>query len=79
MKTTEVFQNGDSQVVQFPAGFQFTSDAAAIRRQGNAVILELIKSSNWFVGFFEWIRIRRSGVRTSGAGRLAHGPSHLDA
>jgi virulence-associated protein VagC len=55
--TTQVFQNGDSQVVRLPAGYQFAESEVAIRRQGEAVILEPIKSATWPADFFERIRI----------------------
>ena len=57
MTSTQVFQNGDSQVVRLPTGFEFAEREVAIRRQGDAVILEPIKSDAWPPGFFDCIRI----------------------
>lgn len=57
MVTTEVLQNGDSQIVRLPAGFQFAGREVAIRRQGDAVILEPIHSATWPTDFFDRIRI----------------------
>jgi len=57
MATTKVFQSGDGQAVQLPHGFEFTSSEVAVRREGDAVILEPIKPRNWPINFFENIRI----------------------
>jgi virulence-associated protein VagC len=43
--------------VRLPDEFRFASDTVSIRRQGEAVILEPIKASNWPDGFFDAIRI----------------------
>lgn len=55
--TTEVLQNGDFQVVRLPTGFQFSGSEVAIRRQGDAVILEPVHSAIWPADFFDQIRI----------------------
>jgi virulence-associated protein VagC len=57
MTTTQVLQNGDTQIVQLPAGFQLSAKEVAIRREGEAVILEPIKRAGWPESFFERIRI----------------------
>jgi virulence-associated protein VagC len=44
-------------MVRLPAGFQFTASEVAIRRDGEAVILEPLKSEGWPDNFFEMIRI----------------------
>lgn len=48
---------GHGQLVILPDEFRFQSDKVAIRRQGEAVILEPIKDCQWPAGFFESIRI----------------------
>ena len=57
MKTAEVVDNGHGQTVFLPHEFRFSSTPVAIRREGEAVILEPIKPSRWPDGFFESIRI----------------------
>jgi virulence-associated protein VagC len=57
MAITTVFQSGDGQAVQLPHGFEFTTDKVAIRREGQAVIIEPIQTSGWPENFFESIRI----------------------
>ena len=57
MTTTKVFQNGSGQAVQLPLGFQFESSEVAVRREGEAVILEPIKTGQWPDNFFDRIRI----------------------
>ena len=57
MTTTEVFQSDDGQAVRLPDGFQFSASKVAIRKEGEAVILEPIKNGSWPAGFFEAIRI----------------------
>lgn len=63
MTTTQVFQNGNSQVVRLPAGFEFAASEVAIRREGEAVILEPLKLGTWPKGFFEKIRIDDAAFR----------------
>jgi antitoxin VapB len=57
MTTTHVFQDGDTQLVRLPSGFEFDTEEIAIRREGEAVILEPIKPAAWPENFFESIRI----------------------
>jgi len=57
MTKTQVIQDGDTQVVRLPSGFEFATEEIAIRREGEAVILEPLKPTAWPEGFFESIRI----------------------
>ena len=57
MTKVHVFRNGDCQVVRLPSGFEFASSEVAIRRDGEAVILEPVKPRDWPEEFFESIRI----------------------
>jgi virulence-associated protein VagC len=57
MTTTQIVHDGNRQTVQLPPGFEFDVNEVAVRRAGDAVILEPIKSSNWREGFFDQIRI----------------------
>lgn len=57
MSIAEIMQIGGEQAVKLPEGFRFETDTVSIRREGEAVILEPVKSSIWPQGFFEAIRI----------------------
>ena len=48
---------GDGQAVRLPHGFEFSADEVAIRRDGEAVILEPIKLATWPENFFDAIRV----------------------
>lgn len=74
MTTTQVFQNGDSQAVRLPAGFEFAVPEVAIRREGEAVILEPIKSNAWPERFFDRIRIDDPAFRRPEQGEMPPAP-----
>lgn len=51
----KLFWNGRSQAVRLPKEFRFPGTEVQIRREGEAVILEPAKKSNWPEGYWEWI------------------------
>jgi antitoxin VapB len=57
MKTAEIIHTDGTQVVKLPDEFHFEGDTVSIRREGEAVILEPLKSAAWPAGFFDRIRI----------------------
>jgi virulence-associated protein VagC len=57
MKTVEIIQTSAGQEVLLPAEFRFSSTTITIRREGDAVILEPLKPSQWPEGFFDAIRV----------------------
>ncbi len=57
MPFAEVVETNAGQAVQLPDEFRFTTETASIRRDGEAVILEPVKPSQWPPGFFDNIRI----------------------
>ena len=57
MKTTEVISIGGRQAVTLPDEFRFTDATVSIRKEGQAIILEPVRSETWPAGFFEDIRI----------------------
>lgn len=57
MKTAEIVEMAEGQVVRLPDEFRFESPVVSIRRQGQAVILEPLKDQTWPECFFEAIRI----------------------
>jgi virulence-associated protein VagC len=57
MKTTEVVSIEGHQAVKLPDEFRFSDQVVTIRKEGNAVILEPIRSSSWPPDFFQSIHI----------------------
>ena len=57
MKVAEIVRADGSQLVRLPEEFHLEGDAVSIRRQGEAILLEPLKSATWPSGFFDRIRI----------------------
>jgi antitoxin VapB len=57
MKTVELVETNQGQVVPLPEEFRFETPTVTIRREGKAVILEPVKPAHWPDHFFEDIRI----------------------
>jgi virulence-associated protein VagC len=57
MKTSEVAEMQGVQVVKLPDEFRFEGPSVSIRKAGEAVILEPVKSAAWPPGFFQDIKI----------------------
>ena len=57
MKTVEIVETDKGPAVPLPEEFRFVDRMVSIRRDGEAVILEPIKSNQWPKRFFENIRI----------------------
>jgi hypothetical protein len=57
MKVAEIVRANGSQLVKLPEEFHLEGDTVAIRRQGEAIVLEPVKPATWPPGFFEGIRI----------------------
>ena len=51
----KLFMNGRSQAVRLPKEFRFQGFEVAIRREGEAVILEPLEKREWPKGFFSAI------------------------
>ena len=75
MVTAEVVDVGGGQVVKLPQGFRLDSGTVSIRREGEAVILEPVKSQTWPEGFFEAIRIEDPRFVRPDQGRVPPVPS----
>jgi antitoxin VapB len=52
----KLFRNGRSQAVRLPREFRFPGDEVAIRREGDAVILEPVRRAGWPNGYWERLR-----------------------
>jgi virulence-associated protein VagC len=61
MQTVKILKTSTGQAVPLPVEFQFETPTVSIRRQGDAVILEPVKSTEWPDHFFENIRIDDTG------------------
>ena len=57
MKTATVIETATGQAVCLPDEFRFDTDRVAIRREGNAIVLESPKPAHWPEGFFAAIAI----------------------
>jgi virulence-associated protein VagC len=57
METAQVISLDGDQAIKLPPGFRVSGDAVAIRKEGDAIILEPIGPAIWPEGFFEQIRI----------------------
>ena len=57
MKLAELIDVAGSQAVKLPDEFRFQGNSVAIRKAGEAVILEPTKPACWPPRFFEEIRI----------------------
>jgi virulence-associated protein VagC len=61
-KRARLFWNGRSQAVRLPKEYRFEGDEVAIRREGEAVILEPVKKRGWPQGYWERIDALREGL-----------------
>jgi virulence-associated protein VagC len=57
MNVAEIVQSDGFQLVKLPADIHLEGDTVAVRRQGDAIILEPVKMATWPEGFFEQIQI----------------------
>jgi virulence-associated protein VagC len=57
MKTAELVDIEGVQAVKLPDEFRFAGPAVSIRKSGEAVILEPVRSVSWPDGFFDEIKI----------------------
>lgn len=57
MRVAEIVRADGSQLVKLPAEFHLEGDAVSIRREGEAIILEPVRTATWPDGFFDQIRV----------------------
>ena len=57
MKLADIVRVDGSQLVRLPGEFHLEGDTVSIRRQGEAIILEPVKTAAWPPGFFDRIRV----------------------
>jgi len=56
--TAKLFKNGNSQAVRLPRAFRLPGKVAAIRREGDKIILEPLASPQWPKNFFASVQVR---------------------
>jgi virulence-associated protein VagC len=70
-----VVETAEGQSVHLPAGFHIDTRIVAVRRDGDAVILEQIKPATWPEGFFEKIRIDDPAFERPDQGKMPPAPA----
>ncbi len=75
MKTTEVISINGRQAVRLPDEFRFTDATVSIRKEGEAIILEPVKSNTWPARFFEDIRIDDPAFARPAQGKTPPAPT----
>lgn len=68
--TAKIFKNGSSQAVRLPRAFRLPGKEAAIRRDGDKIILEPLTPSRWPRNFFQSIRIADRSFARPAQGEL---------
>ena len=58
METATVTLEGGLQTVRLPKGFHLPTPTVSVRHEGEAVVLEPVKSKFWPEKFFDLIHIR---------------------
>jgi virulence-associated protein VagC len=74
LPTAEILNTEHGQTVLLPSGVRLSGDKVAVRREGDAVILEPLKPDLWPEGFFESIRIDDPAFVRPDQGRLPPSP-----
>ena len=75
VRTADILNTSQGQTVVLPDEFRFQAAKVAVRREGESVILEPIKPSQWPAGFFESIRIDDPAFCRPDQGKLPPIPS----
>jgi virulence-associated protein VagC len=75
MNTAEIVETSNGQTIRLPNEFRFETTLVSIRREGDAVILDPMRSPNWPDRFFEDIRIDDPGFARPAQGLTPAAPS----
>ena len=57
METATVTTEGETQTVRLPKGYHLATPTVQVRHEGDAIVLEPLKSMTWPAGFFDSIHI----------------------
>ena len=74
-QTAEVFDTDRGQAVRLPADIRFSTSTVVVRREGESVILETPRPSQWPVRFFESIRIEDPAFERPDQGSMPPPPN----
>jgi virulence-associated protein VagC len=70
METATVIDDGECQKLRLPKGFHLATPAVAVRREGEAIVLEPLRPRVWPEGFLEAIHISDPAFVRPDQGRL---------
>jgi virulence-associated protein VagC len=75
MTTVKILETSSGQTVPLPEQFRFNTTVVSLRREGDAVILEPVKPSDWPPHFFEDIQIEDPAFARPAQGPLPPAPA----
>ena len=75
MKTARIIEIEGEQAIKLPPEFRMSGGTLSIRKEGEAIILEPIRSASWPEGFFEEIRIDDPAFFRPAQGQMPVAPS----
>lgn len=76
MTTAQIIEQLDgSQADRLPAEFRFATPTVSIRRDGDAVVLEPLKTTSWPEDFFQKIRITDPAFDRPSQGQMPPAPT----
>ncbi len=78
MKVAEIVRAEGSQLVRLPEEFHLDGDTGSIRRQGEAIVQEPVKTATWPPRFFDRIRIDDPASARPPQGRFRLPPNWID-
>jgi virulence-associated protein VagC len=74
MKTTDIISIDGRQAVALPDEYRFAGGTVSIRKEGDALIIEPIRSAGWPTDFFASIRVDDPGFVRPCQGTLPPAP-----
>ncbi len=69
METAKVIREGDHQTIALPKSVNLPS-TVSVRKEGDAVVLEPLKSKTWPSGFFDSIHVSDPAFKRPSQGQL---------
>ena len=70
METATVINEGECQTVRLPKGYHIATPTVGVRHDGEAIVLEPMKSKTWPAGFFDAIHISDPAFSRPDQGQL---------
>jgi len=70
VETATVTLEGERQTVHLPKGFRLPTPTVSVRHEGDAIVLEPVKSNSWPENFFDSIHITDPTFVRMDQGRL---------